>query len=194
MIPKSKVFYDLTRHHLAWQIEEYGWQIGEHTYGHPQVIEAELAGLSIGRFCSIGPRVTIVLGNHRTDLVTTYPFRTLSHLWPLAVDGEEDHDSRGDVRIGNDVWLGANSTVLSGSEIGHGAVIGAHAVVRGAIPPYSVAVGNPAKVARTRFDEQTVTRLLRVAWWDWPDDKIASLVSSLLHPDINAFLDLAERA
>ncbi len=192
MIPTTKVFPALTRLHLAWHIEEWGWRVGEHSYGAPQVLEPELAKLQIGRFCSIGPNVTIVLGNHRTDLVTTYPFKTLSHLWPGARDVDDDHESRGDVVIHHDVWLGANSIVLSGAEIGSGAVIAAQAVVRGKVPPYAVMAGNPARVVRIRFDPAVVERLLKVAWWDWPDATIGEYLPLMMQTDISAFLDRAE--
>lgn len=78
MIEPKPLFDDLTRFHLAREILRWGWSIGAHSYGCPRVLEADLAGLTIGRFCSIGPNVTIALGNHRTDLVTTYPFKAIA--------------------------------------------------------------------------------------------------------------------
>ncbi len=194
MIPVTKVFPALTRLQFAWQIEEYGWHIGDHSYGRPTVLEQHIAKLQIGRFCSIGPDVTIALGNHRTDLVSTYPFTTLAHLWPGAPAAVEDHETRGDVVIHHDVWLGANSIVLSGAEIGSGAVIAAHAVVRGAVPPYAVMAGNPARVVRMRFDEATVERLLCAAWWDWPEETVNAYLPLLMQTDIGAFLEKAEAA
>jgi virginiamycin A acetyltransferase len=192
VIPVTKIFPILTRFHLAWQIEEWGWRIGDHSYGQPRVLEPQIAQLQIGRFCSIGPDVTIALGNHRTDLVTTYPFTTLAHIWPSAAEGDADHEARGDVVIHHDVWLGANSIVLSGAEIGSGAVVAAHAVVRGKVPPYAVVAGNPARVVRMRFDAATVDRLLAVAWWDWPDAVIGEHLPLMMKTDIGAFLDQAE--
>ena len=192
MIPKTKVFHALTRLQFAWQIEEFGWQIGDHTYGRPAIVDAQYSKLRIGRFCSIGPDVTIVLGNHRTDLVTTYPFKTLSHLWPEAATGEDDHVARGDVLIDNDVWFGANSLIRSGTEIGSGAVIGGHAVVSGKVPPYAIMAGNPARIVRYRFDDATIARLLAVAWWDWDEARLRPLLPLLMSSDIGAFLDAAE--
>ena len=192
MIPRTKVFPALTRLHFAWQIEEWGWQIGDHSYGRPNVVDAEYARLQIGRFCSIGPNVTIVLGNHRTDLVTTYPFKTLAHLWPTAQAGEDDHTAKGDVVIADDVWIGANSLLRSGTEVGAGAVIGGHAVVGGVVPPYAIMAGNPARVVRYRFDEPTIERLLRVAWWNWDEGRLRSLLPALMSSDVEAFLDQAE--
>lgn len=192
MIPVTKIFPNLTRLHFAWEIEEYGWRIGDHSYGHPEVLDAEYAKLNIGRFCSIGPNVTIVLGNHRTDLVTTYPFKTLGHLWPEAISGADDHESHGDVVLHNDIWIGANAIILSGSEIGSGAVIAANAVVRGNVPAYTIVAGNPARPIRDRFDSATVSRLLRVAWWDWDEARLRDTLPLLMSADIEAFLAKAE--
>ncbi|ACL58182.1 CatB-related O-acetyltransferase [Methylobacterium nodulans] len=195
MIEPNPVFPELTRLRLASEIAMWGWDIGEHTYGTPRVLEPDLARLHIGRFCSIGPNVTIALGNHRTDLVTTYPFKainTLSTAWPSAANADDDHDTRGDVLIGHDVWLGASSTILSGARIGSGAVVGASSLVRGQVPPYAIVAGNPAKVVRYRFEAPIIERLLRVAWWNWPEEQIAAAISQLLSPDIEAFLAHAE--
>lgn len=197
MIEPQPLFDDLTHFHLAREIERWGWSIGAHTYGAPRVLEAGLAGLTVGRFCSIGPSVTIALGNHRTDLVTTYPFRAIAGivgggLWAEALKAGPDHDTRGDVVIGDEVWLGANCIILSGVTIGSGAVVGAGAVVRRDVPPYAIVTGNPAQVARTRFDAATIERLLRLNWWAWPDARIAAYLPLILGTDIAAFLDRAE--
>jgi virginiamycin A acetyltransferase len=197
MIEPRPLFDDLTRFHLAREILRWGWSIGAHSYGCPRVLEPDLAGLTIGRFCSIGPNVTIALGNHRTDLVTTYPFKAIADivgggLWEQALSAGPDHDTRGDVVIGDEVWLGANSTVLSGVTIGTGAVIGAGTVVRRDVPPYAIVTGNPAKVVRRRFDEGIVARLLRTNWWAWPDERIAEYLPLILSTDITGFLDRVE--
>lgn len=192
MIPRSNVFPSLTRLHFAWQIEEWGWSIGPHTYGRPRVLEPELASLTIGDYCSIGPEVTIVLGNHRTDLVTTYPFQALGHFWPGDRGAEPDHDTRGQVVIENDVWIGAHATILSGVCIGSGAVIGAGALVKTDVAPYAIVAGNPARQVRRRFDDATVERLLAVAWWSWPQDQVRAWLPMILSPDITAFLGRVE--
>ena len=198
MIAPNPIFDDLTSYHLAREIERWGWVIGKHTYGHPRVLEADLAGLRIGAFCSIGPNVTIVLGDHRSDLVTTYPFKAIrgitgGHLWAQAGDAiEPDHDSRGDVVVGDEVWLGTNSTILSGVTIGSGAIIGAGAVVSRDVPPYAIVGGNPASVRRLRFDDAIIERLLRLDWWSWPDERIAEALPLILSADVEAFLAYAE--
>lgn len=199
MIEPQPVFDSLTCYHFAREIERWGWTVGAHSYGRPQVLEPEMARLHIGRYCSIGPGVTIALGNHRTDLVTTYPFKAIAsimggQLWSGATQGADDHDTRGDVVLGDEVWLGANCTILSGVTIGNGAVVGAGAVVRRDVPPYAIVTGNPASITRYRFDPETIERLLRVNWWAWPDEKIAEHLPLILSPDVMTFLDKAEVA
>ncbi|GJE38139.1 CatB-related O-acetyltransferase [Methylobacterium persicinum] len=197
MIEPQPVFDNLTRYHFAREIERWGWTVGAHTYGRAAVLEPEMARLHIGRFCSIGPDVTIALGNHRTDLVTTYPFKAIAGitgggLWHDALTCSDDHATRGDVVIGDDVWLGAGSLILSGVTIGTGAVVGAGSVVRRDVPPYAIVTGDPAGVIRYRFDHETIARLLSVGWWAWSDDLIAQFMPLILGSNINAFLEAAE--
>ncbi len=180
----------LTRQAFSAEIGRLGWQIGDHSYGAPLVLEPQAAHLSIGRFTSIAAHVAIALGNHRTDMVSTYPFATLRHIW-LAAPEIDDHESRGDVRIGNDVWIGAYAFIGSGVTIGDGAVIGAHAVVTRDVPPYGVAMGNPARTRRQRFPPAIVEALLRIAWWSWPDETIEAWLPRIMSPDIAAFIAAA---
>ncbi|MBV1837117.1 CatB-related O-acetyltransferase [Acetobacter estunensis] len=184
----NKAFSLLTRYALAHQIDEWGWTIGEHTYGSPTVIEAEQAGLEIGRFCSIGPEVLLILGNHRSDTVTTYPFKTLSHFWPEASVAENDHTSRGNIVIGHDVWIGARAIITSGVTIGSGAIIAAGAIVTKDVPPYTIAGGNPAKTIRHRFPAEIIDRLLAIAWWNWPEDVIRERLPKLMSGDVQGFV------
>jgi acetyltransferase-like isoleucine patch superfamily enzyme len=174
-----------------WLREPYA-QVGAHTYGKPEVVQfyGSEARLKIGKFCSIAGSVTIFLGgDHRTDWVTTYPFPVLSAFWPKVPSIPDTAVTKGDVVIGNDVWIGFGAMILSGVTIGDGSVIGARAVVAGDIPPYAVAVGNPARPVSRRFDEATVARLLRVRWWDWPDEVIAERIPLLCSGDLASFLD-----
>lgn len=174
-------------------IERFGWQIGAHSYGAPEVIDAEYGSLSIGRYCSMAGGVQLIVANHETRTATTYPFAALRQWWPSALDELTDHP-RGEIAIGHAVWIGAGACVLPGSRIGHGSVIGARAVVHGEVPPYSVYVGNPGRVARRLHDEPTIARLLALAWWDWPDAKVDRFVPLLAGEDVGAFLDAAEPA
>lgn len=169
--------------------------VGRHSYGNPQILHfGEPTRLHIGNFCSIAGNVTIFLGgNHRVDWLTTYPFNVLfKDCWPevAAISGHPYSD--GDVVIGNDVWVGYGSTVLSGVSIGDGAVIAAGSMVTKDVSPYQIVAGNPAKPIRSRFDQPTVDILLRLRWWDWPDDAIRRHVHTLCSGDIRALERMAE--
>lgn len=162
--------------------------VGQYSYGIPAVRWwGERSGLRIGKFCSIAKNVTIFLGgNHRIDWITTYPFNIQSP-WRRFTGRVEHPISRGDVLIGNDVWLGSGCTILSGVSIGDGAVIAANATVTRDVPPYAIAAGNPARVVRFRFKEEQIARLLEIHWWDWDEPTIIAKLDVLLSPDVDAF-------
>lgn len=179
------MFY--TRDFLDEHIKKLGWTVGEHSYGNPEVHAwGHDAGLFIGRYCSIAPRVRIFLGgNHRTDWVTTYPFSALSD-WAAHVTGHPH--TKGDVVIGNDVWLGANCLILSGVTIGDGACVAADAVVTKNVEPYTIVGGNPARLIRKRFTDSQIYRLLEIAWWDWPEDRIREEIEQLMSGNVDQFI------
>jgi acetyltransferase-like isoleucine patch superfamily enzyme len=179
-----------TRIHLAHLIARHGYLIGGASYGRPKVRFPESrAGLSIGRFCSIADGVEILLGgNHRMDWVTTYPFPEFPRQWPEAAGHMGHQPSRGDVRIGHDVWLGSQSMVLSGVSIGHGAVVAARAVVTRDVPAYAIVAGNPARTIRLRFEPRAIEGLIAAAWWDWPKERIAKAMPLLMSGDVEGFL------
>ncbi|BBJ00397.1 acetyltransferase [Ferrigenium kumadai] len=161
--------------------------IGAYTYGAPKIYQwDDSTRLSIGKHCSIAKDVSILLGGeHRTDWVTTYPFNKFFR----EVDGITGYPhSKGDVSIGNDVWIGMGATILSGVTIGDGAVIASHSLVTRDVPPYAIAGGNPARVIRSRFPVDVVRKLQVIAWWDWPIEKIEEGVPLLMHNDIDAFI------
>lgn len=163
------------------------YDIGDWTYGTPTVLSwGEDARLKIGRFCSIANGVEIMLGGeHRSDWVTTYPFSVFCK----DAEGFTGHPkSKGDVIIGNDVWIGTGALILSGVKIGDGAVIGARSVVTRDVAPYAIVAGNPAKLLRLRFAEEVVGELLRIAWWEWPLEKIAEAWPLLLSDKICEFI------
>lgn len=162
--------------------------IGEYTYGKPRIMTwGEESRLKIGRFCSIAEGVTIFLsGNHRTDWVTTYPFPVFGEDWPEATGIKGHPASKGDVVIGNDVWIAYGATILSGVTIGDGAAIAARAVVTKDVAPYAIVAGNPAVEIKKRFDPDTIDLLLEVKWWDWPVEKIKANMHILCSGDIGA--------
>ncbi|OQB29173.1 MAG: Streptogramin A acetyltransferase [Bacteroidetes bacterium ADurb.Bin174] len=165
--------------------------IGDYTYGKPIVLHwGEKANLYIGKFCSIADNVTIFLGgNHRTDWVSTYPFNVLTDFFPEAGEITGHPSTKGDVIIGNDVWIGHGATILSGVKIGDGAVVGAGAVVTKDVLPYEIVAGNPAKHIKMRFNEEQVSKLLDIKWWDWPVDKIKLNVFLLTSSNLENFIE-----
>lgn len=140
----------------------------------------EQADLIVGKYCSFGNNITVFLGgNHRTDWVSTYPFDP----------GAKGHPAtKGNVIIGNDVWVGHGATIMSGVTIGNGACVGALSVVTKDIPAYTITAGNPARVRRYRFSPTNIERLEKLAWWDWPKDKIKEAIPYLQENDVNNFL------
>lgn len=154
--------------------------IGRHTYGKPIVFAwNHSTKLIIGNFCSISEDVKILLGGeHSLDSVTTYPFDIFRAKWGggLRVNAK----SKGDVKIGNDVWIGHSSIILSGVTIGNGAVIAAGSVVVKDVPPFSIVGGNPASVIRFRFDNKTISEVENSNWWNWSDSKIQENLEYLL--------------
>ena len=169
---------------------EDNFNVGKHSYGVPSIFYSDSGRqLVIGNYCSIGERVTIFLGgNHRTDWVTTYPFNDFKHHFSSGISVKGHPSSKGDVIIGNDVWIGYGATILSGVTIGDGAVIAAMSVVARDIPAYSIAGGNPAKVIKQRFGEETIRQLLRIRWWEWEDQKVNGNVHLLCTDRIAEFI------
>jgi len=164
------------------------YDLGEWSYGEPKVFDfGACATLKVGKFCSFGPGVKILLGEeHRIDTVTTYPFSSIfryaSHLPDITW-------TKGDVVIGSDVWIGQESLILSGVKIGNGAVIGARTTVVRDIAPYSITAGCPGTHRRFRFDQGKIEMLERIAWWDWPMERIEQALPLLLSNRIEEFLE-----
>ena len=148
--------------------------------------------LIIGKFCSIacGAKFLFTSANHTMKSLSTYPFPIFFEEWGLdRADITTAWDNKGDIVIGNDVWIGYEAIILSGVTIGDGAIIGARAVVTRDVPPYTVVGGVPAKEIRKRYDPQTIDRLRRLCWWDWPDEKIRQALPALMNGKID---DLCE--
>lgn len=131
--------------------------------------------LMIGKFCSIacGAKFIFTSANHSLKSLSTYPFPIFFEEWGLDVSDITDAwDNKGDIIVGNDVWIGYEAVILSGVTIGDGAIVGSRAVVTKDIPPYTIVGGVPAKPIRKRFDDVTIARLLELKWWDWSEERI----------------------
>ncbi len=131
--------------------------------------------LIIGKFCSVacGARFIFTSANHTLSSLSTYPFPLFFEEWELDKTHVADSwDNKGDIVIGNDVWIGYEAVVLSGVTIGDGAIIGARAVATKDVPPYTIVGGVPAKQIRKRYDDETIARLTQMKWWDWDDERI----------------------
>ena len=138
--------------------------------------------LMIGKFSSIacGAKFLFNSANHTLDSLSTYTFPLFFEEWGLPWDKMKDAwDYKGDIIIGNDVWIGYEAVILAGVTIGDGAVIGSRAVVTKDVPPYTIVGGVPAKTIRRRFDEDTIRELLRLRWWDWPEEMIKENIPAI---------------
>ena len=144
--------------------------------------------LIIGKFCSIacGAKFLFTSANHACKSLSTYPFPIFFEEWGLDIrDVASAWDNKGDIVIGNDVWVGYEAVILSGVHIGDGAIIGTRAVVTRDVPPYTVVGGVPAKEIKKRFDEETIGKLQRLQWWDWPFEKIQQRLPAIMNGEID---------
>ena len=166
-------------------------QIGDFTYGEPIVHSwGNDAKLQIGKFCSIGANVWILLGgNHHNEWLTTYPFNALLPEFWGNIDGGIAA-TKGDVIIGNDVWIANDVTILSGVTIGDGATIANGAIVTKNVEPYSVVGGVPAKPIKYRFQAEYIKQL---EWWNWPLEKIAEAIPYLLSSNYEGLQEFHEK-
>ncbi len=143
--------------------------------------------LVIGRFCAIaeGARFIMNGANHALSGFSTYPFNIFGHDWELGFDPDTwKREVRGDTLVGNDVWIGMEAVIMPGVTIGDGAIVAARSVVTRDVPPFAIVAGNSAEVVKMRFDEGTVRRLLAIAWWDWPVDRITRNLGAIRGSDI----------
>lgn len=144
--------------------------------------------LIIGKFCSIAcnSKFLMTSGNHTMKSQSTYTFPIFYEEWELDVSHITDAwDNKGDIVIGNDVWIGYDSIIMSGVHIGDGAIIGTRAVVTNDVPPYSIVGGIPAKVIKKRFSDDTISKLLEIKWWNWPYKKIQSNIQYIQSGNID---------
>ena len=145
--------------------------------------------LKIGKFCSIacGAKFLFASANHTLHSLSTYPFPIFFEEWGLDAKNIRDAwDHKGDIVLGNDVWIGYEAVILSGVTIGNGAVVGARAVVTRDVPPYTIVGGVPAKPIRRRFDDATIARLEALRFWDRDAETIRRCIPALQAGDVDA--------
>ena len=138
--------------------------------------------LIIGKFCSIacGAKFIFNSANHTMKSLSTYPFPLFFEEWDLdKKDVADSWDNKGDIVIGNDVWIGYEAVIMSGVTIGDGAIIGTRAVVTKDVPPYTIVGGIPAKQIRKRYSDETIDTLLKIQWWNWSKEKIRENIEAI---------------
>lgn len=138
--------------------------------------------LQIGKFCSIacGAKFLFNSANHTLPSLSTYPFPLFFEEWGLEKkDVTKAWDNKGDIVIGNDVWIGYEAVILAGVTIGDGAIIGTRAVVTKDVPPYTIVGGVPAKPIKKRFSEEIISALLEIQWWNWSEERIARNIGAI---------------
>jgi virginiamycin A acetyltransferase len=147
--------------------------------------------LIIGKFCQIATGVRFIMngGNHAMNGVSTYPFKVFGGEWSKAL---LEVKSKGDTVVGNDVWIGNNTTIMPGLKIGDGAIIGTNSLVTKDVAPYTIVGGNPAKEIRKRFDDETIQLLLTIKWWDWDVQKITDNLEVITNGKIDELKQIYE--
>lgn len=142
--------------------------------------------LIIGKFCSIACKAKFLMtsGNHSMKSLSTYTFPIFYEEWDETLNVKDAWDNKGDIIIGNDVWIGYDAIIMSGVKIGDGAIIGTRALVTKDIAPYTIVGGVPAKPIKKRFDDDIISKLLEIKWWDWTVEKIQSNIKYIQLGDI----------
>ena len=164
-------------------------KIGKYSYSPTELVihYEDQANLTVGKFCSFGHNVQIFLGgDHRIDWVSSFPL----HQLPFISKQNKDYPgTKGDVTIGNDVWVGMGAVIMSGVTIGDGATIGAYSVVRRNVGPYQVWIGNPAFLIKYRFNEFEIKELLKLKWWDWDEETLKHFLPLLQSREVLRLVD-----
>ena len=142
--------------------------------------------LIIGKFCMIASDVKFIMNgaNHLSNAISTYPFAVFGNGWESAMEGKT-YPNKGNIEIGNDVWIGYNATIMAGVKIGDGAIIATNSTVVSDVEPYTIVGGNPAREIKKRFSPEIIERLLKLQWWNWDIEKITKNVQNLTDLDID---------
>lgn len=157
---------------------------GVGTYGVSNIHRrGNMNSIRIGKYCSIAEGVVMDSGfSHNPNYITTYPFKNMKGV------GNESNICKGDIEIGNDVWIGEGAMIMSGVTIGDGAIIAARAVVTRDVRSFDVVAGVPAKYVRQRFLSEQIKYLSYIKWWDWPEEKIIEHVGILTSGNVEGFI------
>jgi virginiamycin A acetyltransferase len=146
--------------------------------------------LIIGKFCALATGVKFIMNgaNHKMSGFSTYPFQIFGNGWEKVMPQATEFPFKGDTVVGNDVWIGYESVIMPGITIGDGAIIAAKSVVVNDVAPYTIVGGNPSKLIKQRFDDNTIGKLLEIAWWNWSIEKITRHLEKIVAADIDALL------
>ena len=147
--------------------------------------------LIIGKFCALARGVKFIMNgaNHKLDGFSTYPFQIFCNGWEKVDPQPEELPYKGNTVIGNDVWIGYETAIMPGVQVGDGAIIAAKSVVVSDVPSYTIFGGNPAKFIRQRFDDEVIRSLLEIAWWNWDIGKITRNLEKIVSTDIEALIN-----
>ncbi|MBE9067604.1 Vat family streptogramin A O-acetyltransferase [Leptolyngbya cf. ectocarpi LEGE 11479] len=147
--------------------------------------------LIIGKFCALARGITFIMNgaNHQFDGFSAYPFYIFGNGWGKVAPQAGNLPYKGDTVIGNDVWIGYESVIMPGVQVGDGAIIAAKSVVVSDVAPYTIVGGNPAKYIRQRFDDETIQSLLTIAWWNWDIEKITRNLEKIVAADIESLIN-----
>ena len=148
--------------------------------------------LIIGKFCSIacGAKFLFNGANHTLKSLSTYPFPIFYEEWSHGIWADKSWDNKGDIKIGNDVWIGYDAIIMAGVTIGDGAIIATRAVVTKDVPPYTIVGGVPAKIIRKRFSDEVIEELLKQKWWDLPNEEILKRIKYIQTGDIEGLKNI----